>query len=122
MEKKYPIKAENSTVCGDPGTWYDWSKFDWQGNSIHKSKCFECDHGHQHRAPLPWIDGKAEQYYEYLHVPYNWSDDMRILRVRPHFEVGQRRWKYRVTSVRAEIIDGIWNWVITLTKQTKDVE
>lgn len=127
--KRYKIAPTNSTVLGDPGTHFDWSNFDWEGKT-------SCDFGDMRyseeseyipqeqrgqligvkKAPLPFVDGNAGTYYQYLHVPWKWSEDGCIYRVRPHFEVGQKRWGYKVTKVSAVKEDGVWYWEVELTK------
>lgn len=118
MIKRYPITAKTSTVNGDAGTHYDWSKFDWHGKSIHTTKCFDpnCSHKHEYKSFIPTIDGKATEYYEYLHVPYEWELDMTVFRVRPYFEVGQKRWGYIVKRVSAILDNGNWFWEIEFLK------
>lgn len=73
----------------------DWSKFCWDGSQIYLDTC---RHGHieEHKAPLPFIDGRANEHYpyehQYLHVPYNWREDMTIYRIYPRWKVGDRLW------------------------------
>jgi len=73
----------------------DWSKFCWDGSQIYRDTCI---HGHteEHKAPLPFVDGRASEHYpyehQYLHVPYNWREDMTIYRIYPRWEVGDRLW------------------------------
>jgi len=52
MIKHYPITAKTSTVNGDLGTKYDWSKFDWTGKSIKVENCHVsgCDHTHEYKS------------------------------------------------------------------------
>ena len=84
------IKPSNSDVGVGK---VDWSKFCWDGTAIHTDTCFEpnCNHSHKHQAPMPFADGKPETG-QYLHVPYNWQDDMTIFRVYPKWQVGDRLW------------------------------
>ena len=85
MRKEYKVNKHNSTVCGYPGRDFDWSKFDWDGKSISVDKCFRCDHKHENKAPLPWVDtGLIAENCEYLHVPYDHTDRGTIYRVRPN--------------------------------------
>jgi len=73
----------------------DWAKFCWDGSKIYRDTC---KHGHteEHEAPLPFVDGRANENYpyehQYLHVPYNWEEDMTIFRIYPRYEVGDRLW------------------------------
>lgn len=75
--------------------WVDWAKFCWDGSQIYRDTCI---HGHTevHKAPLPFVDGKANEYYpyehQYLHVPYNWTEDMTIFRIYPRWNVGDKLW------------------------------
>lgn len=116
MIKRYPITAKNSTVNSDAGTHYDWSKFDWQGKSTYTDRCLvsNCNHKHVYKAYPAYVDGKATEYYEYLHVPYNWIKDATVFRIRPHFEVGQIRWKHKVVRVSAINDNGKWFWEVEL--------
>ena len=68
----------------------DWSKFCWDGSQIYRDTC---RHGHTeiHKAPLPFVDGKGRNW-QYLHVPYDWEEDMTIFRIYPRYEVGDRLW------------------------------
>jgi hypothetical protein len=127
MIKRYLINAKNSTVCGYPGTHFDWTKFDWNQKesydyvdmrySTESEFVPDNDKGQLigvKQSPIPWIDGKDKEYYEYLHVPFNWAEDATIYRVRPHFEVGQTRWKHKVIRVSAINDNNIWYWEIEL--------
>jgi hypothetical protein len=73
----------------------DWSNFCWDGSQIYLDTC---QHGHteKRQAPLPWVDGKANEYYpyehQYLHVPYRWEEDMTVYRIYPKWDVGDRLW------------------------------
>jgi hypothetical protein len=99
------ITPHNSTVNGDPGTRYDWSKFDWGQETEHDFGDLRYSTDSEfvpdelkgqligiQKAPKPYSDGKAKEYYEYLHVPYNWREDAKVFRVRPKLEVGDRLW------------------------------
>jgi len=79
--REYRVNKRNSTVCGYPGRGYDWSKFDWEGKTVHKAIL----KGEKDRkAPLPWRDdGLIVPNCEYLHVPYDWAGQGTIYRVRP---------------------------------------
>ncbi len=35
MIKDYKINSHNLTVCGYPGRDFDWSKFDWNQETVH---------------------------------------------------------------------------------------
>lgn len=130
--KRYRIKPTNSTVCGYAGIRFDWSKFDWDGQTEHdfgdmrystESEFVPVEQRGQligvNKAPMPCIDGNDLEYYNYIHVPYNYADDAVIYRVRPHYAVGQKRWGYTVKRVTAVKDNGIWYWEIELTNKTK---
>lgn len=117
MIKRYPITAKNSTVCGYPGRQFDWSKFDWKGETLAPR---ELARGitTERRAPFPWVDGSSLSYYEYLHVPYEWSEHMTIYRVRPSsFEAGKKRYGKLIKSVKAEVVNGQGFWVLETEEQ-----
>jgi len=75
----------------------DWSNFCWDSSEIYKDTCH---HGHTEelKAPLPWVDNSVSPKYgvdhtwEYLHVPYLWSEQSAIYRIFPRYEVGDRLW------------------------------
>jgi hypothetical protein len=118
MRKYYKVKASNSTVCGDPGRFYDWSKFCWDGSAIHYDRCNHpgCDAEHtKNKAPLPFVDGYLiAKHCQYLHVPYNWEKDCTIFRVRPNDSMwtGERYRGKVVKRQTAEQKDGVWYWVL----------
>jgi hypothetical protein len=68
----------------------DWSKFCWDGSAIYKE---ELTSGIivEHRAPLPFVDHSVTNW-DYLHIPYDWAEDMSIFRVYPRWEAGDRLW------------------------------
>ena len=113
MIKRYPINKHNSTVCGYPGRDFDWSKFDWEGKSIYINKCLRCNHKHEDKAPLPFVDdcliGKGSQY---LHVPYDWTKDSTIYRVRPNpaMRAGEIYRGHKIKKQRAVKDNGVWYW------------
>lgn len=93
-ETRRVLTKANSTI-GEGG---DWGKLDFEGKTIHREDCLPYD--------LRWLqidrpallafrdegfpDPKTgEKNYQYLHVPYNWAEDMTIYRVYPKWEVGQ---------------------------------
>lgn len=81
-KKRYPITSHNSTVCGYPGRDFDWSKFCWDESQIYKTT-FKKDKDWE--APLPWVDdGLIGEGSEYLHVPYDFTENGTIYRVRPN--------------------------------------
>ncbi len=113
MIREYRIKPSNSTVNFDPGRRYDWSKFDWKGETWHEDnlEVFTPRIGIAiaSRAPKPWRDGDATKYYVYLHVPYDWAGDQTIFRVRPQsFEAGKLYRGKMVTAVWVVEHDNGW--------------
>jgi len=87
------VLTPHSSIVGEGKV--DWSKFCWDGGQIYLDTC---KHGHteKHQAPLPFVDGRANEYYpyehQYVHIPYNWTEDMTIFRIYPRWEVGDRLW------------------------------
>jgi len=112
--KEYKISKHNSTVCGYPGRDFDWSKFDWDGKSIFKS-IFRGQR--DMKAPLPWVDdGLIAENCEYLHVPYNYTDQGTIFRVRPNDSMLAGE-VYRGRLVKAQKAiekDDGWYWQLEL--------
>ena len=110
MKKLYAVSASNSTVNGDPGKHYDWNKFSWM--EVKHRNILRA--GPEYYTAKPFVDGNATQYYEYIHVPWDFQDNGTIFRVRPHFQVGQKRWGKIVTAVHAVEKQHVWYWEITL--------
>jgi hypothetical protein len=96
--KDYKINEHNSTVNGDAGRNYDWSKFDWNqseqydfGDDRYSTESeFVPDNlkgqliGVQ-KAPKVFVDGfLIAPNCQYLHVPYKWAEQATIYRVRPN--------------------------------------
>ncbi len=114
MIKRYKINQRNSTVCGYPGRDFDWSKFDWEGKTVHKA-IFRGDTDMQ--APKPHVDdfliGEGNQY---LHVPYDFAKQETIYRVRPNESMRAGK-VYRgklVLSARAAQLEDGWYWELEL--------
>jgi len=111
--KEYKISSHNSTVCGYPGRDFDWSLFCWDGSEEYKDEChhFNCKHNHIDKAPLPWVDGKTHTT-EYMHVPYHWSDQCAIYRVRPNdcMYAGEVYRGHLIKSVKAIKKEDGWYW------------
>ena len=114
MIKEYKITQHNSTVCGYPGHDYDWSKFDWEGKTRHFDRCNHqgCTHSHVYQAPVAFVDGNASEYYEYLHVAYDYEQQATIFRIRPNdcMEVGKIYRGHLVKSVKAVKKSDGWYW------------
>lgn len=110
MRKDYEITNHNSTVRGYPGRDFDWGKFHWEGKQIFKS-IFKGEK--DYKSPKPWKDdgliGKGSQY---LHVPYDFTEQGTIYRVRPNEsmragEVYRGRLIKRQTAIEKQ---GKWYW------------
>jgi len=126
MKRLYKIAKHNSTVCGGPGRYFDWSLFDWNQES-------NCDFGDMRysteseyipenkrgkligiqKAPKVYTDDcLIAKHCQYLHVPYNWSENGTIYRVRPNdcMYTGEIYRGHLVKRQRAIKKDGIWYW------------
>lgn len=110
--KQYKVNKRNSTVCGYPGRETDWTKFDWDGKAEHIDI-----KGQRDKAPLPWVDdGFIAPNCQYLHVPWDWSEQGTIFRVRPNesMQAGST-WRghkvIRQTAIKKP--DG-WYWQLEL--------
>ena len=119
--KDYKINSHNSTVCGYAGRGFDWSKFDWNQETVLREDLVKMSYGRragievEHKAPAVHIDnGFIGNHNEYLHVPYNWTEDATIYRVRPN-ESMRAGEKYRgkiVKETKAIKKDDGWYWRI----------
>lgn len=82
MKRLYKIAKHNSTVCGYPGRDFDWSKFDWFGEAVHKG-IFRGEKDIQ--AIAPYVDDYLiSANCQYLHVAYDFAKNGTIYRVRPN--------------------------------------
>ena len=112
MKKYQIINKRNSTVCGSPGREFDWSKFDWDGKTVHRSILKGVKNM---KAAKPWVDdGLIAENCQYLHVPYNFEEDGVIYRVRPNHtmyagEVYRGKLIKKQTAVKRK---GVWYWVL----------
>ena len=89
----------------------DWSNFCWDGSETYDfgdtrystSSEFVSDELKGQligisKAPLPFVDNSvspeygADHIWQYLHVPYRWSEDATIFRIYPKWEVGDELW------------------------------
>lgn len=119
MIREYKVSKHNSTVCGYSGRDFDWGKFCWDSSGIRVDKCFlpNCEHRHETKAPLPWVDNcLIAPDCEYLHVPYDWSEAGTIYRVRPNESMyaGSKYRGHLVKSVKAVEKEDGWYWVLDL--------
>lgn len=110
MKTDYRVNKHNSTVLGYPGREFDWSKFDWEGKSIHKG-IFKGEE--DRKAPLPFADdGLIAPNCQYLHVPYKWAEEGTIYRVRPNRSMyaGEVYRGHKIIRQTAIKKSGIWYW------------
>ena len=108
--RKYKINKRNSTVCGYPGRDFDWTKFDWEGKTIHKS-IFKGIR--DMKAPKPFADDcLIADNCQYLHVPYNFAENGTIYRVRPNptMYAGKIYRGHLITKQRAFKRSDGWYW------------
>jgi len=86
--REYKVDKRNSSVNGNPGRYFDWSKFDWEGKSSYDYGAIRGMDGKPLRilkAPKPWTDNcLIEENCQYLHVPYAYEEQGTIYRVRPN--------------------------------------
>lgn len=82
------LMTKANSVIGEGG---DWANLDFYGGKVHIDKAFDFDWLEiERKEPLPFVDGKDEiGHIQYLHVPYNWSDDETVYRVYPRLEIGE---------------------------------
>jgi len=117
MIKEYKISSRNSTVCGYPGRDFDWSKFDWEGKSIHKA----IHKGEKDRKAIePYVDdGLIPLNCQYLHVPYDFEEHSTTYRVRPNCTMyaGERYRGFLVIKQTVVKKDDGWYWVMELAKE-----
>ncbi len=112
MKKYQVINKHNSTVCDYPGRGFDWSKFDWDGKTVHQSIFRNTKNM---KAPKPWKDdGLIAENCQYLHVPYDFREAGTIYRVRPNDsmyagEVYKGKLIKKQTAVKRK---GVWYWVL----------
>lgn len=114
MKKEYKVSSFNSTVCGYPGRDFDWSKFDWEGKTIHKT-IFKGQK--DRRAPKPFVDDcLIAENCQYLHVPYEWVESGTIYRVRPNHTMyaGEVYRGHLIKKQTAEKRDDGWYWILEL--------
>ncbi len=128
MKKKYKLNKHNSTVNGDPGRCYDWSKFDWGQETTHDFGDLRYSTESEYvpnkkkgqligkqKAPKVYTDGFLIAHHcQYLHVPYDWKEHGIIYRIRPNNSMytGEIYRGHLITKQTAEKIDGTWYWVL----------
>lgn len=114
--KEYKVSKHNSTVCGYPGRDFDWSKFCWDGLEIYIDDCHHKGHPKEEmKAPLPFVDSCGffiPDDCQYLHVPYLWSEQCTIYRVRPNESMyaGEIYRGHKIIKQRAIKKDDGWYW------------
>lgn len=116
MKTYYKVNKSNSTVCGYPGRDFDWSKFCWDGSEVYIDICGHLGHPKELlKAPEVYKDnGLIEPNSEYLHVPYAWSEQCTIYRVRPNTKMRAGNSYKRHLIIKQEAIkkeDG-WYWCL----------
>lgn len=119
MQKDYKVNKRNSTVCGQPGRDFDWTLFDWEGESICKA-IFKNDT--DRTAPKPFVDDcLIAPNCEYLHVPYDFAESGTIYRVRPNHSMyagGIYRGRLVVSQKAIKKTDG-WYWRLEFIGEEK---
>lgn len=136
MLRDYKIASHNSTVCGYPGRGFDWSKFCWDGSEEYDfgNSCYSTDSEFIpdelkgkpmdiKKAQLPYVDSYLiNDNCEYLHIPYRWSEDATVFRVRPNESMyaGEIYRGYLVESVKAIKKNDIWYWRLSFKEVTCD--
>jgi len=125
MKKLYKINKHNSTVCGLPGRDFDWTLFDWDSLTEHdcgnERYSTECEHEGKRgqligvlKAPPVYVDdGLIAPNCQYLHVPYNWTENGTTYRVRPNdaMYAGETYLGKLIKAQRAiKKPDGCWYW------------
>jgi len=114
MIKEYKINKHNSTVCGYPGRNFDWSKFCWDGSEVYKSR-FKGEKNI--KAVEPYTDDFfIADNCQYLHVPYNFTEQCTIYRVRPNDSMcaGQIYRGHKIIRQKAIKKNGTWYWQLEL--------
>ena len=84
------VMTKHNSVIGEGG---DWSKLDFNGQAVFVDTpiAFDLEWLEIHRrAPFPFVDGNSKAFGQYLHVPYDWTEDQRVFRVYSKYEVGDR--------------------------------
>jgi len=128
--RKYKVSKHNSTVCGYPGRNYDWNLFDWEQKTEYDFSDMRYSKDSEYvpkelkgqllgikKAPKVFVDNCSffiENDCQYLHVPYKWSEQATVYRVRAN-ESMRAGEIYRGTKViRQSAIkeNGIWYWVL----------
>ena len=116
MIKQYKINKHNSTVCGYPGRDFDWSRFDWEGKSIHIA-LFKGEK--DYKAPKPFVDDcLIAENCQSLHVPYDFAEHGTIYRVRPNDSMyaGEVYRGHLVRSQKAIKKDDGWYWELEVAE------
>jgi hypothetical protein len=96
--RKTQTRRVVTSKTSDIGECGDWSKLCWDGSAIYTFPELTnyTPIKKQEKAPLPFVDDgfwkKDHSAAMYLHVPYNWEDDMTIYRIYCKYDVGDRLW------------------------------
>ena len=119
----YKLIPRNSTVNGYPGSSVDWNLFDWKGGQKYDNTHWRKGTPDVYPSPKPYVDDfLIEAGNEYLHVPYNWADDLTIYRVRPSDSMlaGQTYRGRKVKGVKAVEKAGGWYWRVEYERATQE--
>lgn len=128
MIKEYKVDQRNSTVCGYPGRGFDWSKFDWNQETMHDFGDMREYHDCMAMSTRDTLIGKLKapavfkdngfigEGSQYLHVPYNWTEDATIYRVRPNdsMQAGSVWRSHKVIRQTVVKKDDGWYWRLEL--------
>ena len=118
--KDYKINSHNSLVNGHSGKQYDWSKFNWSGETWAETVTDPQLNwlSIKHKSIKPFVDGHDDSFGEYLHVPYDWEENETIYRVYSRWQVGKSNHGKIPIKVQAIKKDDGWYWRI-IWEETK---
>lgn len=128
MKKYYEVNKHNSTVNGLPGRLFDWSEFDWNRQTKHDFRDMRYSTESEYipkskwgkllgiqKAPCVFVDDYLiADKCQYLHVPYAWSEQATIYRVRPNdsMEAGKVYRGKLIQRQTAVKLKGKWYWCL----------
>lgn len=117
-KKEFEAKSFSRPVIKETCSYDgDWNRLDFDAKEYHVETFLPHDLewlSIARKSPKVFVDG-LKGNWNYLHVPYDWSEDMRVFRVYPIWDLNQ---KYRTTlhktiiikSVLAYQLDGNSRW------------